>query len=37
VAAIAAFAAVAITADQRRLRYSRPQRDDRTIRDQYPM
>jgi hypothetical protein len=37
VAAIAASAAVAITADQRRLRYSRPQRDDRTIRDQYPM
>jgi ABC-type cobalamin/Fe3+-siderophores transport system ATPase subunit len=35
VAAIAASAA--ITADQRRLRYSRPQRDDRTIRDQYPM
>lgn len=23
--------------NQRRLRYSRPQRDDRTIRDQYPM
>jgi hypothetical protein len=36
VAAIATSAAVAITADQRRVRYNRPERDDRTSRDQYP-
>jgi hypothetical protein len=37
VAAIVTSAAVAMTADRRRVRYSRPQRDDRTIRDQYPI
>lgn len=36
VAAIAASVAVAIAADQRRVRCSRPERDDRTSRDQYP-